>query len=414
MSRAETMAVKLDTALRLSVYLMALFLPFSITGSQTALGVMILLVAGRAVLRRRLGFAIGVFGWLIVALIAWAVLAAPLAEVTDHAPERLAKYWIWLTYFVVLAGLDSRETAMRSLAILVGAAGVVAVYGIAQHFFGEAVLVGFLPPKELPTTTTGAVHAVGLFDHHLTYGNSLALTILLGIGLFGAVRKMRDRIWLAAALATSFAALLWSFARSAWVGILAGLIALGALLGRRALTAIMIGALVVGVAAYSLSPGLADRMERVIRIDKNLERVFTWKTTVDMIQDFPLFGIGPGAYRQMTEQYRDGYNIHWTATSHAHNSYLHFAAESGVVAGLLLALLIGAAIGIGALRQGDVKRDEAGRRLIAGGVGACVCFAVASLLQHNAGDAEVCMLYQFAAALVVFLSRDSRDEEVTS
>ncbi|MDP8224956.1 MAG: O-antigen ligase family protein [Candidatus Lernaella stagnicola] len=411
MNRSERWAGQIDTALPWFLYVFAFFLPFSISGSQAVLAVLVLAVFARAVLRRRLGFRPGPVGWVIVAMVAWAVLAAPFSLHPEGAASRLAKYWIWLSYFVVLAALPSREVLVRAWKVLAATGGVVALYGIAQHLVGNAVLLPFMPPEQLPVTTTGAVQAVGLFDHHLTYGNSLALTLLLAAGLIAAGRVWRDRIWLACCLGTMSMALLWSYARSAWVGLLAGLIAFGAALGRRVLAAVIAGAFVVVGVAYFASPGLADRLERVVRVDKNLERIYTWKTTVDMIADHPVFGIGPGAYRQMTQTYREGYNIHWTATSHAHNSYLHFAAESGVVAGLLFALMIGLAIGVGARRRSDVKQAEKGDRLLAGALAACVCFAAASALQHNAGDAEVCMLYQFAVASAVFLARDAARDE---
>jgi O-antigen ligase len=396
----------IDRALPWGVVALAFFLPFSISGSQLVLGLMIVAVVARAVIRRELGFVVGPVGWLIVALVAWVVVAAPLSAHPGTAALRLPKFWIWATFFVCLAGLSERRTAILALRALVVSAGIVAIYGIAQHLWGEAVLVDFLPPKRLPTTNTGAVHAVGLFDHHLTYGNSLALTLLLGLGLLSAERAWRTRLWLAVPLGLALLGLLWSFARSAWLGLLAGLLAFGALKGKRVLAIAILAAFGIGAAAYNLSPGLADRMARMVQSDKNLERIYIWKTTGAMIGDHPVFGIGPGAYRGLTEKYRAGYNIHWTATSHAHNSPLQFAVESGVFAAVLFGLLLIVLISLGAVRHSELKEGGTRRDLLAGATAACACFAAASLLQHNAGDAEVCMLFQLAAALVVALARD--------
>lgn len=388
-----------------AILLLAACLPFSISGSQLALGLLIALTAALAIHERRRPPVGGAAGWLLVGFLLWSIVAAPLSAHPGQAMSRLPeKYWVWLTFFAVLATLRRRATLVRALWLLVSVAGVVGLYGIAQHVFGDAVPRPLLPALKLPVTTAGATHAVGLFDHHLTYGNSLAMILLLGVGLAASRRTWQQRLLVAGILAPAFLAFLWSFARSAWVGFFAGLLAFGALKGKRVLAGALAAVLLVGFAAYQLSPGLAERMERAVRSDKNLERLYTWKTTVDMIADHPVFGLGPGSYRSETAAYRAGYNIHWTATSHAHNSFLHFAAVSGVVAGVLFALFVVVLLSLGALRHPEVKQDLERRHLLAGAMAACTAFAVSSLLQHNAGDAEVNMLFQFAAAALIFLA----------
>jgi len=393
------------------VLALAACLPFSISGSQAVLVLLVALTAVLAVVERQWPPVGGTVGCLLAVFLIWSALAAPLSA---HPAAALAtfpeKYWIWLTFFVVLAALRRRETLVGGLWLLVGVAGLVGLYGIAQHVWGDAVPRPLLPPLKLPVTTAGATHAVGFFDHHLTYGNSLALILLLGMGLVAAQTGWRRRLLAAAPLAPAFLAFLYSFARSAWIGLIAGLLTFGALKGKRALTAVLAAAVVVGFAGYQLSPGLAERMQRTVRSDKNLERIYTWKTTLDMVADHPVFGIGPGSYRALTDQYRAGYNIHWTATSHAHNSMLHFAAVSGAAAGVLFAAMLLALASLGAMRHDDVQEDRERRHLLAGATAACTAFAVASLLQHNAGDAEVSMLFQFAAAALVWLAVPAADK----
>ncbi|NLH50220.1 MAG: hypothetical protein GX444_16695 [Myxococcales bacterium] len=399
---------RIDRVIRGAFYTLALCLPFSITGAEGALVLLTAALIARAVVTRRWRPRFGAPEWLLLAFLGWVALAAPLSSRPDLAVARLPRYWIWLTYFVTAAAIRDRETARRGTILLMLTAGAVAIYGIAQHVFGNAVPRFLMPPVDLWQKTGGYYHAVGFFDHHLTYGNSLAVILMVGLGAVLAERGRR-RLILAAALALGLPALLWSYARSAWVGLLAGLLAFGALLGKRVMALVVIGALLVGFAAQQLSPTLADRLRRSVQSESNLERIYTWKTTLQMIRDHPVFGIGSGAYRELADEYRRDYNIHWTAKSHAHNSYLQYAAESGVLAGLLFAAFLVALIALGAARFYELKdRADTGYRLAAATAGV-IGFAAASLLQHNAGDAEVAMLFQFVAALLIFYVRDGRD-----
>jgi putative inorganic carbon (HCO3(-)) transporter len=401
----------LDRAIRGAFYVMACSLTFSISLAQIALALLIVLTAGRAIRRRRLELAIGPAGVVLLIFLGWVLLTWPLSLNPGDAFRRLPKYWAWFVFFVSLAALDSRQTARRALWAMVIGAGVTAIYGIAQHFFCEAVPRILAPPVQLRQPNGNYCHAVGFFDHHLTYGNSLAIVLLLGIGLWLAETGRRERAVLGAALGLGSLALLWSYGRSAWLGMLAGLLTFGAQLGRRVLAAVVLGAFALGSLAYVASPSLAHRMRQAVRSEDNLERLYIWKTSLAMIADHPLFGIGPGAYRRMTTEYRAGYNIHWTAWGHAHNSYLSYAAESGIPAGLLFTLFLATLIALGAKPPDGIKEDDAARRLRAGATAAAVGFAAASLLQHNGGDTVVVMTFQIAAALIIFWTAPPAGEE---
>lgn len=82
------------------------------------------------------------------------------------------------------------------------------------------------------------------------------------------------------------------------------------------------------------------------QVHSTLFRVYTWKATLDMIEDQPWLGVGPGGY---AINYRE-YTIAGYAAN-AHNSYLQLAAENGVPALiafllLLMAIYRGALLGI--------------------------------------------------------------------
>jgi len=76
------------------------------------------------------------------------------------------------------------------------------------------------------------------------------------------------------------------------------------------------------------------------------DRYFTWLAAIEMIKDFPIFGVGmnsfideyrlyrlPGAYEVVTQQYYMDFD-------NAHNTYLHIGATSGIFSLVLYLILI--------------------------------------------------------------------------
>lgn len=62
-------------------------------------------------------------------------------------------------------------------------------------------------------------------------------------------------------------------------------------------------------------------------------RFAVWQNTFQMIKDFPIFGIGLANFNYVFNKYKNFSNIHY---SYAHNDYLQFTAELGIIALLLL------------------------------------------------------------------------------
>ena len=53
-----------------------------------------------------------------------------------------------------------------------------------------------------------------------------------------------------------------------------------------------------------------------------------WSTTLSMIRDFPVAGVGVGSYQRAMTVYQPAHDF---AFNHAHNEYLQILAEGGVL-----------------------------------------------------------------------------------
>jgi len=402
------MGNKIDKAFKFGFFAYALFLPFSISGAQAAMGFLILVWGASFVSTKKTGYRFAPIDPIIAIFLFWMLCSSLFAVDTGVTFSKIRRYWIFLGYFAVARAALDHKTAIKALKILCISAGFVAVYSILQHLIGNALPRPLAPAVDLYQETGGYFHSVGLFDHHLTYGNSLLLIILTSLGLIAYSGYSKISLPYALSVTLATAALIFSYARSAWLGFLAGVAAFGFQLGRKVLIPLLIClGLVFGLAA-TLSDSVRTRAERIVSFEHNIERVYIWKTTIDMIRDHPVTGIGIGNYKGLTDQYRKDYNIHWTARSHAHNSYLQVAVENGLPAivlfGLWLAVLIGIS-GVKAANEPDPKR----RYLLYALVSAHVGFAISSVFQHNLGDAEVAMTWFILIAVNFRLIQNDTD-----
>lgn len=143
-----------------------------------------------------------------------------------------------------------------------------------------------------------------------------------------------------------------SWSRGAWLGLAAGMIVVSALRSRRAamlftLLMVLVGAFAI-LGGFGLLPGalagrLADLGEyiqyatdpdvaRVEISDANfavLERVAHWRAAWGMFSDHPWLGVGIGNYTLAYPAYA---LPQWSdPLGHAHNMYLHFLAETGLL-----------------------------------------------------------------------------------
>lgn len=89
--------------------------------------------------------------------------------------------------------------------------------------------------------------------------------------------------------------------------------------------------LAIGVVGILLAPGIG----RLFMAEAGQGRWDIWLATVHMIADHPLFGVGPGGYTAIIASYKPPHFFE-LSISHAHNDYLEFFAESGLIGMILL------------------------------------------------------------------------------
>lgn len=367
--------------------------------------------------------------FLPIALFVWTLgLAAVLSPWSQSEALRAVARWVTvpLMYVMVLqfaAQPHSRHDGGSHpaaplpwfiVACLLGAPAIAALVGLVQWYFG-------LGPDSF-AIGGGRVRAYGTigqpnsFAGYMNQAWPLAVGLALSalVGMFTGAARQPALVALFGAGAAGgllLAALLVSYSRGGWVGGVAGALALGAALlvqlpaqlrpyAHRLLLAGAAGAVALALLGGSgLIPasitGRATSLVGNLRLfDARgaditaanfavVERMAHLQAGWNMLERHPLLGVGPGNYDVVYESAVRGaerpINVRpwYESRGHAHNYYLHIAAEAGLL-GLGAYLLLVGATGYQALRAVRAARGWFWRGVAAGGAG-----IVAAVAAHN-------------------------------
>jgi putative inorganic carbon (HCO3(-)) transporter len=363
--------------------LFAFLTPF-ISPAYVVFGVLLVVWTWAQVRGRRLPASLGS---PLVFLFAVLALATVLSAVSSTDVRLSSKHlWGLSLYLVVPIAMDlmDRPGRPRAVFLAIAAAGVgLALLGTWQYFHGGDNLENRIR---------------GTLSHYMTYSGLMMIAGCLLLGIALEERGPRRAIGLLSAL--PLLAVLLTFTRGAYVGMLAAVLAYAAVRRPRAL---LVLAPVLVALFLAAPPGIRDRFRSITDVGDptNRDRLAMLHAGLRMVRDRPVLGLGPEMVQEYYPIYRDPDAPRWTVP-HLHNNVLQIAAANGLLAsaayvGILALFFARVAV---LLRRGE----EAGRAALwAGALLAGVALSVAGLFEYNFGDTEVEM-----ATLLVFAVPFSR------
>jgi O-antigen ligase len=365
----------LEQAGVLAVYGVAGTLQFSIAVAQILLTVAICCWIALVILDRET-FDIPSFAWPLGAYIAITLVATAFSP--DPRTSVMASKQMVLFLLVPLVyRFATGPRAATMVTVIVSCAAASAAVGIIQY--------GILHYDNLGQRPQGTL------GHYMTYSGLLMLVIVTALArvLFGT----RDRMWSALVMPALVVALPLTFARSAEVGVCAG-VALLLLLKDRRLLAVLP---VLAALFFVLAPArVTDRAESIFNLKNptNLDRLVMLREGAHMIKDHPLLGIGPNMVKPLYAQYREPDAVN-AVNPHLHNVPVQIAAERGLPAlAIWLWFIVGLIVALA--KQMRVK-DQ--RLLAATGLAAVTSMLAAGMFEYNFGDSEFLMLFLILVTL---------------
>jgi putative inorganic carbon (HCO3(-)) transporter len=119
--------------------------------------------------------------------------------------------------------------------------------------------------------------------------------------------------------------------RGAWLAVSAAVVLMGMLRWRRGWLVLVMAAAVAGAGLVWVGPGRVAEMVATSPTLGGLDgRIEVWLRAVWMIQDFPLTGVGMGAFGPVADALYPFFLFQPGSIPHAHNLYLQIAVDLGL------------------------------------------------------------------------------------
>ncbi|MDR7867200.1 MAG: O-antigen ligase family protein [Sporomusaceae bacterium] len=376
----------------------AFFLPLSLNAVSVFLALGVLLWVARMAADRHLDFKPTPFDGaiaLLVALSAASILAAPDRWLSFYNYYHLMGRYI-LLYYLVVNNFHSLDQLKRLVQAILASAGLVVVYGLYQYVQGVDISAfEWVDGEQFPLLK---MRVFSTLQNPNLLAGFLVIIAALAAGLGLNAEDRRCKMAYLALIVALLVCLVFTYSRGAWLSVLAVVAAYGVLYSRKTFWLLLFVPVVV-VAGHDV---LMERLMSIVNPTDTsaMLRIALWESTLAMIADRPLFGIGWGAYSLVYPAYDFFINDPDTIIYHAHNMYLHLAAEIGVP-GLLvfLALMIGHARLALAMAENAANRWVSG--LMLGVLAAVIGLAVGGLTDYILFNPQIAMLFWLLNALTV-------------
>ncbi len=252
---------------------------------------------------------------------------------------RTAKAWMNVSWYILIGfvyplnNLKDLRDIRFTVRVLMTAVVMVASFGMLYLFF---------PGLRTQEAQSGIVPDI-FFPEHGSYSAYLSFYFAIALAFFIGSRNETKRLkWFLVVFLLGCAILL-SFARAAWVGIIFLLLVIGMAKWKDLMkfkTVFKLGTILLLLLFAMSSMGLLSSIEQhaktVTDVEENvsnLERFHRWMVAINIFKDHPVLGIGTGTY----EEHYASYKIRALETpiskmyAGVHSEYLTILSENGLV-----------------------------------------------------------------------------------
>jgi len=317
-----------------------------------------------------------------VLFVAWAAIRAPASVCPQEAWLR-----VWLIGSAVAAGWSVANLAGRHsrwkwvIGVLLFVAAFDALYAWTQHLQGSRAVLWRVRDPSYGMRMGGTYVCPNHFANLVSMALAMAAAVATGGGLGWGLKLLAGY-----ALIIIPWPLVLSQSRAGFATAVGGVLLVGWLWAlrrsRRAAAAALLALPVVAAVAVALvwarAPDLRHRLEAAPHDIQ--ARIQIWKGTLEMIRAAPLAGHGGGSFHLLDSRYVE--MPPGMAAVHAHNDYLHTAAEYGLV-GLGLAIAMGFTAFLALARAHGRASKPAHAAVAAGALGMLAVSAAEALVDFN-------------------------------
>lgn len=236
--------------------------------------------------------------------------------------------WVFAVIPAMAIIMDGRERVVKMLKFLAISGMVIAVYAIIQHYTGYDI---YRMEKLLPIETT-RYRVIGFFNNSMIFGNFFITLSALMFPLVKLSESKRQQIIFGAASFLSAVAALLTYQRGVGLVFLATVVLFLWHFRGKYLKFILPAVIAIIALLYLFAPGLVSQHVSHLKMELSgtnpRSRYVIWKSSVSMISERPIMGVGPGNFAANFLPY-----VHPTYPyyhNQAHNDFLNIAVHTGL------------------------------------------------------------------------------------
>ena len=235
-----------------------------------------------------------------------------------------------LTYLLIGQNIRTREQVKKVVMALSFSALLVVLWGYFQYIFGiDTADMKWVDPEKFPELKN---RVFSTLENPNVLAGYLDVFICLALGVLAKVTGRTQKCIILIAIAMLSICLAMTYSRGAYLSIVIVFIVYGIIQDWRILALFLL----VSAGLFLSDSSFVHRLTSILELTDSSQglRVGIWVSTIAMIADHPFIGIGWGAFKDVYPNYDYYLKDTDVLIYHAHNIYLHYAAEIGIVGAL--------------------------------------------------------------------------------
>jgi hypothetical protein len=299
------------------------------------------------------------------------------------------KWFAYTCVFVAACGVRARRGPVMLAVLVTGSALAVCLVTLTHGILDIPRIYGLYKPTD---ATSQWLRGPFVNGNNLT--GYLNLGLLCGVGLWLAPDKQFPKWPLALAVPLMIIQVLLASSRGGTAALILGLLVIGfvTVQRRRLVSAPVRNGVAIGiVASVALAFALGGSRIGAIFAGDVQGKTAAWRWSLDLISDFPVFGVGRGAFETAFQPYRQPLGYNWTMVySYVENFPLQWANDWGV------------AVAVVALSAWAILVRRSVARALHDPLALGIAVAIGAVLLQNLVDLGFELFGVFALVMVAF------------
>lgn len=291
---------------------------------------------------------------IILIWLLWSSLSLRLSENGSLGHFILTALLPVFLYFFISRRKRTIENERILLQSLWLGAGVVAIWGLWQVLSGDAMQGDWVDQGQfsiLLIRMYGPLYNPNLLAGYLT----MVIAFWTGYRIYRS--RTRDGMIGIAGLILLGVCLLLTYSRGAWLSLSAVLLGLGGF-GKKKGRYLLWGFIGLCGVILLTDTSITERLTSVFSPTSESSsalRLAIWDSSLYIIKDYPIFGIGWGAFPEIYPLYDYFLGENKTIIFHTHNLYLQLIVETGIIGFLIWLTIIGLTL---QTLWGEIKKEN--------------------------------------------------------